>query len=339
MKRSTQNKTNIHLCPVALLVSEVLTTSPQFLPPSPTPTPVLPHWHPAISTAPTEPTPGFAHVSHLPKTLSSRCPWSSCYYVSSHCDKHLEGYTYETKVLFGLITSEVRCASQFERYGRVTLLSWVGAYYSHLSTLCWEWALQHGQRQMQTHQTSCYCQPVLHSFIHFHVLTLQSLPLHRIPPPYPFPGPIRVGFPLVSPTLAHQVSAGLDTSFPTEAKQGSSLGEGIPQIANSFRDIGWLTWKLSYTSATYVPWALDQPLYASVGDSSVWELSGVQVSWLCWSSCRVPITLRVFNPSSNSSIRVPIQQQYELTSTPELPGTKPTTKEYTWWDSWLQLHI
>ncbi|KRY94697.1 hypothetical protein T4B_1720 [Trichinella pseudospiralis] len=24
---------------------------------------------------------------------------------------------------------------------------------------------------------------------------------------------------------------------------------------------------------------------------------------------------------------------------PELPGTKPPTKEYTWWDSWLQLHM
>jgi hypothetical protein len=28
------------------------------------------------------------------------------------------------------------------------------------------------------------------------------------------------------------------------------------------------------------------------------------------------------------------EQQYELTSTPELPGTKPS-KETTWWDSWL----
>ena len=25
--------------------------------------------------------------------------------------------------------------------------------------------------------------------------------------------------------------------------------------------------------------------------------------------------------------------------TPELPGTKPPTKENTWWDSWLQLHM
>jgi hypothetical protein len=28
-----------------------------------------------------------------------------------------------------------------------------------------------------------------------------------------------------------------------------------------------------------------------------------------------------------------------LLVTPELPGTKPPTKEYTWWDLWLQLHM
>jgi hypothetical protein len=31
------------------------------------------------------------------------------------------------------------------------------------------------------------------------------------------------------------------------------------------------------------------------------------------------------------------EQQYKLTSTPELPGTKPVTKEYSWRDAWLQL--
>jgi hypothetical protein len=34
------------------------------------------------------------------------------------------------------------------------------------------------------------------------------------------------------------------------------------------------------------------------------------------------------------------EQQYELTRTPSaIPGTKPPTKEYTWKDSWLQLHM
>jgi hypothetical protein len=32
------------------------------------------------------------------------------------------------------------------------------------------------------------------------------------------------------------------------------------------------------------------------------------------------------------------EQQYQPTRPPELPGTKPPIKEYTWRDSWLQLH-
>jgi hypothetical protein len=33
------------------------------------------------------------------------------------------------------------------------------------------------------------------------------------------------------------------------------------------------------------------------------------------------------------------EQQYQPpTHTPELPGTKPPNKEYTWRDPWLQLH-
>jgi hypothetical protein len=33
------------------------------------------------------------------------------------------------------------------------------------------------------------------------------------------------------------------------------------------------------------------------------------------------------------------EQQYQPTRTPELPGTKPPTKEYTWSDRWLQPHM
>ena len=33
------------------------------------------------------------------------------------------------------------------------------------------------------------------------------------------------------------------------------------------------------------------------------------------------------------------EQQYELTSTPRVPGIKPPTKEYTWRNLWLQLHM
>ena len=33
------------------------------------------------------------------------------------------------------------------------------------------------------------------------------------------------------------------------------------------------------------------------------------------------------------------EQQYEITRPTELPGTKQPTKEYTWRDPWLQLHM
>lgn len=38
---------------------------------------------------------------------------------------------------------------------------------------------------------------------------------------------------------------------------------------------------------------------------SLWELPVVQVSWHCWSSCKVAISLRAFNPSPNSSTGIP----------------------------------
>jgi hypothetical protein len=41
---------------------------------------------------------------------------------------------------------------------------------------------------------------------------------------------------------------------------------------------------------------------------------------------------RVWNPTAGTTIWA---NQYP----PEFPGTKPPTKEYTWWDSWLQLHM
>ena len=68
-----------------------------------------------------------------------------------------------------------------------------------------------------------------------------------------------------SPTLVHQVSSWLGPSSPTEAREGT-IGEQIPQSGNSFRDspppvVGGPTWRLSYTSATYVPEASDQPMY------------------------------------------------------------------------------
>jgi hypothetical protein len=33
------------------------------------------------------------------------------------------------------------------------------------------------------------------------------------------------------------------------------------------------------------------------------------------------------------------ERKYELTSNPRAPRTKPPAKKYTWWDSYLQLHM
>jgi hypothetical protein len=37
----------------------------------------------------------------------------------------------------------------------------------------------------------------------------------------------------------------------------------------------------------------------------------------------------------------PQEEQYQTNQIPppELPGIKPPTKEYTWWDPWPKLHI
>jgi hypothetical protein len=42
---------------------------------------------------------------------------------------------------------------------------------------------------------------------------------------------------------------------------------------------------------------------------SLWELSRVQDSWVCWSSFGVPVPFGVFNPSPISSIRAPTSMQ------------------------------
>jgi hypothetical protein len=40
----------------------------------------------------------------------------------------------------------------------------------------------------------------------------------------------------------------------------------------------------------------------------------------------------------SAALQVQEEQQYEPVS-PELAGTKPPTKEYTWMDPWHQLHM
>ena len=67
---------------------------------------------------------------------------------------------------------------------------------------------------------------------------------------------------------------GLDSSFPTDARQDKPAGKQIPQISNSFRDSTYSsswgpTWRLSCISATYVPAILVQTMVGStVSESS-----------------------------------------------------------------------
>lgn len=75
-----------------------------------------------------------------------------------------------------------------------------------------------------------------------YLFTFQLCPTLWVPPskrPCLIPHPLLVweGPPLgFFPTLAHQVSVLMATSFSTEARQGSPVGEQIPQSIYSFRE-------------------------------------------------------------------------------------------------------
>ena len=79
--------------------------------------------------------------------------------------------------------------------------------------------------------------------------------------------------------LQYQVSIGLGTSSPTEARQSRPLLHMCPGIETS-------------PCMLFGSWI------------SLWELPGVQVSWYCCSSYRVAIPLSTFSPSLTSSIGV-----------------------------------
>ena len=99
------------------------------------------------------------------------------------------------------------------------------------------------------------------------MLPCPGLHLQSFYPSSPFP--LR-GFPdQHPPPWGIKSLTGLDTSSPTDARQGSPL---------LYMLFGW--------------WL------------SLWELSGVQVSWHCWSSYVVAIPFSSFNPSPNSSIGI-----------------------------------
>lgn len=111
---------------------------------------------------------------------------------------------------------------------------------------------------------------VLHSVPH--LLWLWEGAPHQL-----HPSPSALSHPL---PLGHQVSTDIGTSFPTEARQGS------PLLHMSYRP--WIS------PCMFFGWWL-----------SPWQLLGVHVYWCCWFSYRVAIPINSFNPSPNSSTRVP----------------------------------
>jgi len=111
-------------------------------------------------------------------------------------------------------------------------------------------------------------------------------PLHSSPPsPIPFSSErVALGH---NPSLRHQISTGLGTSFPTEARHGSSL-LCICQEPQT-------------TQCMFLGWRL-----------SLCELPGVQISWQCWFSYnRVAILFSSFSPSLNSSIALSFKCPYK----------------------------
>jgi hypothetical protein len=100
--------------------------------------------------------------------------------------------------------------------------------------------------------------------------------IHPIPSPTHLLTPISPSQP---PSLVHQVSTGLGTSFPTEARKGS----------------------------LYVLGQWPSPCILFGSWLSVWEL---WVSLWCWPSCGVAISFMFFSPSSNSPIECPTSVQW-----------------------------
>jgi len=113
-----------------------------------------------------------------------------------------------------------------------------------------------------------------------------------------------------NPHPIHQVSAGLGTSFPTEAKQGrpfrerGSTGRQETQEHPLFQLLG----NTQEDQAAHVLHTYRRPRYnqCSIFCSQfrVWEPPRVQVSWQGWSSCRVLVLFRSLSHSPNYSVRL-----------------------------------
>ena len=58
-----------------------------------------------------------------------------------------------------------------------------------------------------------------------------------------------------------------------------------------------------------------------------------------WTECRVPVEELGEGLKELKGFAAPQEEQQFQPDLSELPGTKPPTKEYTWRDPWLQLHM
>jgi hypothetical protein len=119
------------------------------------------------------------------------------------------------------------------------------------------------------------------------------------PPRTPLPMP---PVPQPSPPPPHQVTAGLGTCCPTEARQGipfrgrQATGSGtVPAsvLWNPHEYLLHMCWRSRFSLCLLFGWW-----------SSLWESPRVQVSWLCWSPCGVPVFFKPLNHSPNSSVRL-----------------------------------
>lgn len=118
----------------------------------------------------------------------------------------------------------------------------------------------------------------------------------------PFPLPLhlweRRGTHKYHPTLAQQVSVGLDLSWPTEARQGTRSQQAKDSGTTLIPAVGGPAWRPNWLHFCYI---CAGPLGLTLVDGSVSGIPArVQVSRLCWPSCGIPTLLGIFNPSSSS---------------------------------------
>jgi hypothetical protein len=106
--------------------------------------------------------------------------------------------------------------------------------------------------------------------------------------------------------VVYQVFAGLGISFPTEARQRSSVratgSTGRQQIWGNYPIPvvgGGSAWRLSWASAIYVHvggGAMSSLCMLFCWWFSLWEPTRIQVGWFCWSSDGVPIPAGSLKP-------------------------------------------